>query len=46
MAFRQALSLNTAVRKGEHGSLVVYADKITRTEIDSETGEEADGVGH
>jgi antirestriction protein ArdC len=42
MTFKQALSLNAAVRKGEHGSLVVYADKITRTETDSETGEEAE----
>ena len=30
------------MRKGEHGSLVVYADKIIRTETDSETGEEAE----
>lgn len=42
MTFKQALALNASVRKGEHGSLVVYADKITRTETDSETGEEAE----
>ena len=42
MTFKQALALNANVRKGEHGSLVVYADKITRTETDSETGEEAE----
>jgi antirestriction protein ArdC len=28
------------VRKGEKGSLTVYANKITRTEIDRKTGEE------
>lgn len=42
MTFKQALSLNAAVRKGEHGSLVVYADKITRTDTDSETGEDTE----
>ena len=40
MTFKQALALNANVRKGEHGSLVVYADRITRTETDSETGED------
>jgi antirestriction protein ArdC len=30
------------VRKGEHGSLVVYADKIIRTAADGETGEETE----
>ena len=30
------------MRKGEHGSLVVYADKIIRTETDAATGEEAE----
>jgi antirestriction protein ArdC len=40
MTFKQALALDANVRKGEHGSLVVYADKITRTETDSETGED------
>jgi hypothetical protein len=34
--------LNAHVRKGEHGSLVVYADRITCTEIDSETGEDTE----
>jgi antirestriction protein ArdC len=42
MTFKQALDLKANVRKGEHGSLVVYADKIIRTEKDSETGEESD----
>ncbi len=40
MTFRQALELGGHVRKGEHGSLVVYADKITRTET-GDDGEEA-----
>lgn len=42
MTFKQALDLKANVRKGEHGSLVVYADKIIRTETDAETGEEAE----
>ena len=41
MTFKQALELGASVRKGEHGSLVVYADKIIRTET-TETGEEAE----
>jgi antirestriction protein ArdC len=32
MTFRQAQELGAHVKKGEHGSLVVYADKIIRTE--------------
>ncbi|WP_409562658.1 ArdC family protein [Hyphomicrobium sp. MC8b] len=35
MTFRQALALEAHVRKGEKGSLVVYANKITRTEQDA-----------
>src|SRR5450755_4729402 len=42
MTFKQALELKACVRKGEHGSLVVYADKITRTETDTDTGEESE----
>src|SRR6516165_7872038 len=42
MTFKQALELKACVRKGEHGSLVVYADKIIRTETDADTGEEAE----
>jgi antirestriction protein ArdC len=42
MTFKQALELKANVRKGEHGSLVVYADKIVRTETDTATGEESD----
>ena len=40
MTFRQALELNAHVRKGERGSTVVYASKITRTGTDAETGED------
>jgi antirestriction protein ArdC len=39
MTFKQAMELKAHVRKGEQGSLVVYADKIVRTETDGETGE-------
>jgi antirestriction protein ArdC len=42
MTFKQALEFDAHVRKGETGSLVVYADKITRTETDAATGEEAE----
>ncbi len=40
MTFRQAIELNAHVRKGEKGSLVVYANAITRTEHDENTGED------
>src|SRR5712672_126953 len=42
MTFKQASELKANVRKGEHGSLVVYADTIIRTETDAATGEEAE----
>ncbi|MHB8268615.1 ArdC family protein [Bradyrhizobium sp.] len=42
MTFKQALELNAHVRKGEQGSQVVYASKITRTETDTGTGEETE----
>jgi len=42
MTFRQASELNAHVRKGEKGSLVVYANAITRTECDEKTGEECE----
>ncbi len=42
MTFKQALEFKAHVRKGEQGSLVVYADKITRSETDPTTGEEAE----
>ena len=35
MTFRQALELDAHVKKGEHGSLVVYADKIICSETDA-----------
>jgi antirestriction protein ArdC len=39
MTFKQAKELNGTVRKGSKGSLVVYADRIARTEI-GEDGQE------
>jgi antirestriction protein ArdC len=39
MTFKQALELKAHVRKGEQGSLVVYADKIIRAGTDTATGE-------
>lgn len=42
MTFRQALELDAHVRKGERGSLVVYANSITRTERDDQTGEDTE----
>ena len=39
MTFKQALELDAHVRKGEHGSLVVYANSITKTET-NDKGEE------
>jgi antirestriction protein ArdC len=38
MTYRQALELGAHVRKGQTGTLVVFADRVTRTE-DSENGE-------
>ena len=40
MTFRQAKELGGFVKKGEKGSLVVYANTITRTETDADTGED------
>ena len=40
LTFKQALQLGGHVRKGETGELVVYADRITRTET-NDKGEEA-----
>src|SRR6202142_1918043 len=42
MTFRQALELHPHVRKGEKGSLVVYANAITRTERDEKSGEDVE----
>lgn len=39
VTFRQAVELGGHVRKGERGSLVVYASSITRTEADTDSGE-------
>jgi antirestriction protein ArdC len=40
MTFRQAQELGAHVRKGERGSLVVYAGALHRTETDESSGEE------
>jgi antirestriction protein ArdC len=45
MTYRQATELNAHVRKGEKGSLVVYANSITRTEQDGD-GEETEREIH
>jgi antirestriction protein ArdC len=34
MTFKQAVELGGHVRKGEHGTLVVYADRFTKTDTD------------
>jgi antirestriction protein ArdC len=41
MTFKQAQELGGHVRKGEHGTQVVYVSKITRTETDAATGAES-----
>jgi antirestriction protein ArdC len=41
MTLKQALEFEAHVRKGEPGALSFYADKITRTETDTTSGEEA-----
>ena len=40
MTFKQASELDAHIRKGEKGSLVVYADSIKRKETDEKTGDE------
>jgi antirestriction protein ArdC len=40
VTFKQAMVIGGCVRRGEKGSLVVYANSITRTETDNETDEE------
>lgn len=42
LTFKQALALGGSVRKGEHGSLVVFASTFTRTEANEATGEESE----
>src|SRR5207253_2922349 len=39
LTFRQAQALGANVRKGEHGTLVVYANKVTKTGIDDKGDE-------
>lgn len=41
MTYRQAAEFGAQVRKGEHGSLVVFADRFTRTET-SDNGEDVE----
>jgi antirestriction protein ArdC len=45
MTFKQALELNAHVRKGEKGSLVVYANSITKTE-QNDAGEDIEREIH
>lgn len=42
MTYRQAQEIGAQVRKGEKGTLVVYADRIKRNDINEETGESAE----
>ena len=46
MTFRQSMELGAHVRKGEKGSLVVYANSITRKETDEATGEDIEHEIH
>jgi antirestriction protein ArdC len=41
LTYKQAASVGAQVRKGEHGSFVVYADKITKAETDDQ-GQESE----
>lgn len=42
ITYRQAFELGAHVRKGERGSLVVFASKTNRTETDASTGVESE----
>lgn len=42
MTFKQAQAAGASVRKGEKGSMVVYANAITKTETDDKTGEDTE----
>ena len=42
MTFKQALEFGGNVRKGEKGTLVVYANSFTKTETDNKTGEDVE----
>ncbi len=46
MTYRQSVELGAHVRKGEKGSLVVYANSITRKETDEVSGNEIDREIH
>ena len=46
MTFRQSMELGGHVRKGEKGSLVIYANSITRTETDEHTGDDTEREIH
>lgn len=46
MTFWQAVELGAHVRKGEKGSLVVYANSLTRKETDQVTGDETEREIH
>ena len=46
MTFHQALQLGGGVRKGEKGSLTVYASTLSRTETEDATGEETEAAIH
>ena len=46
MTFRQSMELGGHVRKGEKGSLVVYANSITRKETDEQTGDDTEREIH
>jgi len=45
MTFKQAIELNAHVRKGEKGSLVVYANSVTKTE-QNDAGEDVEREIH
>ncbi|MBE0580066.1 zincin-like metallopeptidase domain-containing protein [Devosia sp.] len=42
MSFKQAQDIGGNVRKGERGTLVVYAGTLTRTKMNEQTGEESE----
>ena len=42
MTFNQARAIGANVRKGEKGSMVVYANSITKTQTDDATGEDSE----
>lgn len=42
ITYKQAAAMGAQVRKGEHGSQVVYADRVMRTSTDDATGEKTE----